>query len=178
MAAESPWVLVEGPAPGSAEFLGRWLLAAAEADRELHDQHARNPSLKQQIFRLEIVYMICFSPAACKFIELLMGDGKNVTCFALDLCEEEWGEMFTVMTELGFFSPTENRYQMTIPKDISGLKIEAALLRLAATEDADSYLHPESLVNWLPKTEAQARVANRELPLGAHVPGPGDGRPH
>jgi hypothetical protein len=30
----APWVLIEGPAPGSAEFLGRWLLAAADADRE------------------------------------------------------------------------------------------------------------------------------------------------
>jgi len=154
--------LVEGPQAGSAEFLGHWLLAAAKADRELHDQYARNPSLKQQIFRLEIVYMICFSPAACKFIELLMGDGKNVTCFALDFCEEEWGEMFPVMADLGFFSPTENRYRMTIPQDISGPKIEAALLRFAATEDDDYYLHPESLVNWLPKQRRKrgSRIVN------------------
>ena len=122
--------------------------------------------------------MICFSPAACKFIELLMGDGKNVTCFALDLCEEEWGEILPVMADLGFFSPTENRYRMAIPQDISGPKIEAALLRFAATEDDDYYLHPESLVNWLPKTEAQAWIANRELLLGAYVPGPGDDGPH
>jgi hypothetical protein len=26
------WALVEGPAPGETEFLGRWLLAAVEAD--------------------------------------------------------------------------------------------------------------------------------------------------
>ena len=28
-----PWVLVEGPGPGDAEFLGRWLLAAVAADK-------------------------------------------------------------------------------------------------------------------------------------------------
>ena len=172
-AAESPWILVEGPAPGSAEFLGRWLLAAAHADRELHDQYAQNPSLKQQISRLDVAYIASFSPAATKFIELLM---KNLTCFPLEL-GEEWGEMFTAMAELGFFSPTGNRYQMTIPQDISGLKIGAALLRLASTEKCYS-MHPEYIVNWLPKTEAEAwsyrlkrmpwrqRVADRELLLG------------
>lgn len=34
----APWVVVEGPAPGSAEFLRRWQLAVAAADRELHDR--------------------------------------------------------------------------------------------------------------------------------------------
>jgi hypothetical protein len=170
----APWVLIEGPAPGSAEFLGRWLLAAADADRELHDQYARNPLLKQQISRLEVLYVVSFSPPATKFIELLM---KNLTCFPLGLWDE-WGEMFTVMAELGFFSPTGNRYQMTIPKDISGLKIETTLLRLASTEDDEYYLHPEYIVNFLPKREAEAwshrlecmpwmqRVADRELLLG------------
>jgi len=175
-AAESPWILVEGPAPGSAEFLGRWLLAAAHADRELHDQYAQNPSLKQQISRLDVAYIASFSPAATKFIELLM---KNLTCFPLDLWDE-WGGMFTVMAELGFFSPTGNRYQMTIPQDISGLKIEAALLRLASTEDDEYHFYPEFLGwgNFLPKNAAEVgshrlkcmpwrqRVADRELLLG------------
>ena len=46
------WVLVEGPGPGEADFLGRWLLAAAAADQELEEQFKRNPSLRQQIARL------------------------------------------------------------------------------------------------------------------------------
>jgi hypothetical protein len=36
IAAEAPWVLVEGPEPGDAEFLERWLLAAVQADCALH----------------------------------------------------------------------------------------------------------------------------------------------
>ena len=46
MAAELLWVLVEGPGPGEAEFLGRWLLAAVEADRTLQEQFKQNPGLK------------------------------------------------------------------------------------------------------------------------------------
>jgi hypothetical protein len=120
----------------------------------LHDQYARNPSLKQQVGRLEVIYDVSFSPAATKFIELLM---KNLTCFPLDLWDE-WGGIFIVMAELGFFSPTGNRFQMTIPKEIGGLKIEVALLKLASTEDVEYHLYPEFLVwgHFLPKTEAEA----------------------
>jgi hypothetical protein len=52
MTPEKMWVLVEGPGPGEADFLGRWLLAAAAADQELEEQFKRNPSLRQQIARL------------------------------------------------------------------------------------------------------------------------------
>jgi hypothetical protein len=36
-AAKQHWVLVEGPAPGDAHFVGQWLLAVAEADRLLQE---------------------------------------------------------------------------------------------------------------------------------------------
>jgi hypothetical protein len=39
---EDQSVLVEGPGPGEAEFIGRWLLAAAAADRTLQEQFKRN----------------------------------------------------------------------------------------------------------------------------------------
>ena len=150
-AADAPWVLVEGPRPGDAEFLGRWLLAAVEADRALQEQFRQNLGLKQQISRLEILILVEFSPAATKCVELLM---ENLTCFSLDLWDE-WGEIFTVMAELGFFRLTGNRYQMTIPREVTGSRIESALLRLAATEDVEYFLHPEELVTCLTKPEAQ-----------------------
>jgi hypothetical protein len=59
------------------------------------------------------------------------------------------------MAELGFFCLTGDRYQMTVPQSIIGSKIEAALLRLAATEDQQHYLHPEQLVTCLGKQDAQ-----------------------
>jgi len=143
-AAELPWVLIEGPGSGDADFLGRWLLAAAQADQELQKKFERNPGLKQQISRIEVACNVSFSTAATKFVELLM---KNLTCFSLSL-RIEWGEIFVVMTDLGFFRRTGDRYQMTIPKGISGSRIQAALLRLAATED-------EHLVTCLSKPEVQ-----------------------
>ncbi len=114
--AELLWILVEGPGPGEAECLGRWLLAAVEADRVLEEQFKKNPTLKEQIFRLEVVYHVSFSPAATKFVELLM---KNLTCFSLAL-SDEWAEIFSIMAQIGFFRLTGDRYQMTVPEGITG----------------------------------------------------------
>jgi hypothetical protein len=151
MARELLWVLVEGPGPGEAEFLGRWLLAAVQADQALQEHLKKNPALKHQIGRLEVEYLFCFAPAATRFVELLM---KNLTAFPLDTFGE-WGENFAVMAELGFFRLTGDRYQMTIPQVISGSRIEAALLRLVATEGQEYFFHPERLVKCLSSFDAQ-----------------------
>jgi hypothetical protein len=87
------------------KVLGRWLLAAAQADQKLQKQFERNPGLKQQISRIEAVCIVSFSTAASKFVALLM---KNLTCFSLSLWIE-WGEIFAVMTDLGFFRRTGDR---------------------------------------------------------------------
>jgi hypothetical protein len=79
IAAKKCWVLIEGPAPGDADFLGRWLLAAAEADKLLQEQYEQDPSFKLTISRLELVYAFAFSPAATKSIELLI---KDLTSFS------------------------------------------------------------------------------------------------
>src|SRR5712671_6354773 len=99
-APKQHWVLVEGPAPGDADFLGRWLLAAAEAEKLLQEQYEQDPSFKLTISRLELVYAFAFSPAATKSIELLM---KDLTSFSLPVFEE-WREIFAVMAYIGFFS--------------------------------------------------------------------------
>jgi hypothetical protein len=74
------WVLIEGPRLGDAQFLGKWLLAAAKADKILQEQFELDPGLKRAVDRLEAVYAVAFSPTATKFIELLM---KDLTAFAL-----------------------------------------------------------------------------------------------
>jgi hypothetical protein len=90
---------------------------------------------------------------------------KNLTCFLLPL-GEEWSEIFGVMAQIGFFRLTGERYQMTIPQAISGSAIKAALLRLAATEDQQYYLHPEQLVTCLGKPDAQNwQLRLERLPL-------------
>jgi hypothetical protein len=49
------WVLVEGPAPGDAHFLGQWLLAAAQVDKLLQEQFERDPTFKLTIGRIELI---------------------------------------------------------------------------------------------------------------------------
>jgi hypothetical protein len=63
---------------------------------------------------------------------------------------------FAMMTEMGFFFLTGQRYQMAIPTRLNMEKIKMAALKLAQTEDKECYLHPEYLVATMPKTEAEA----------------------
>jgi hypothetical protein len=88
----------------------------------------------------------------------------------------EWGEIFSIMAQIGFFRRTGDRYQMIVPKRIRGSEIEAALLNLAGTEDED-FLHPERSVTCVSKSDAkkwqlrlerlpwQQRLADRALLL-------------
>ena len=142
--------MVEGPGPEDAEFLGQWLLAAAAADRALHEQFDRNPTLKEQIRSLEIIYEIRFSAAATRFLERLV---ETLTAFTLSL-EDTWIDVFSIMADLGFFRLTGERYQMTVPPFVTGPAIEVALLKLAATEHNFS-MHPEHLIQFVTKTHAQ-----------------------
>jgi hypothetical protein len=146
------WVLVEGPAPGAADFLGRWLMKAAAADKLLQRQFERDPEFRLSIAAIELVNAFAFSPTATKCIELLM---KNLTFFSLSVFEEPWGDTFAVMAEIGFFSQTGDRYQMSIPKSITYEKVKAALQRLVATHDEDDLVHPEDLVHCLSNADAQ-----------------------
>ena len=139
------WVLVEGPAPGDAQFLGRWLLAAARADKRLRELFEQDPEFKRSVAKIELLYAFAFSPAATKSIQLLMKDLTSFSWSVFDL----WGEVFPVMAKIGFFSQTGERYQMTIPKAITPATIKAALLRLLMTEDEDNFVHPEHLVRCL-----------------------------
>ena len=84
IAAKKCWVLIEGPAPGDAYFLGHWLLAAAEADKLLQEQYEQDPSFKLTISRFELVYAFAFSPSATKSIELLMKDLTSFRCQSLN----------------------------------------------------------------------------------------------
>ncbi|MCA1470333.1 hypothetical protein I6F09_20810 [Bradyrhizobium sp. IC3195] len=166
-------VLVEGPGPGEAEFIGRWLLAAAAADRALQERFKQNKKLKDQISSVEIVYGISFSSGAAKFLELLM---KDLTAFSLPV-DSDWIDLFAVMADLGFFFLTGERYQMTIPYGASGSAIEASLLKLAATERGFA-LHPEQMIHCISETDATTwhsrlrnmsliqRVADRDILLG------------
>jgi hypothetical protein len=124
-------------------------LAAAAADRTLQEQFKRNTALKGQIRTLEIIYEVRFSSAATRFLELLM---KDLTAFTLSI-KDNWIEPFSIMADLGFFRLTGERYQMTVPYEITGSRIEAALLKLAAT--LRSWRSPIDCQIWLDRLKAE-----------------------
>jgi hypothetical protein len=136
------WSLVEGPGPGDAEFAAQWLQSALEADRVLQKEFSEHPGFRPTIERLEFVGFVEFAPSAMAFIAMWLED---VSTFKLDL-RSELAEIFVTMADVGFFTQTGDRYQMTIPKTLRIKTIRDSLLRLAATEDVQYCLHPEWLL--------------------------------
>jgi hypothetical protein len=139
---EQHWILVEGPGPGDAEFAAQWLQSALKADRLLQREFSAHPGFRPTIERLEFASFVEFAPSAMAFIAMWLGD---VSTFKLDL-RSELAEIFVTMADVGFFTQTGDRYQMTIPKTLRIKTIRDSLLKLAATEDAQYCLHPEWLL--------------------------------
>jgi hypothetical protein len=139
---EHRWSLVEGPGPGDADFAAQWLQSALKADRLLQKEFFAHPDFRSKIGRLEFASFIEFAPAALAFISMWF---KDFSTFKLDLTTE-LAEIFVTMADVGFFTQTDDRYQMTIPKTLRIKTIRDSLLKLAATEDAHCYLHPEWLL--------------------------------
>jgi hypothetical protein len=171
-----PYILVEGPMWGDAEFYGEWLLAAAKAEA-LWKTAIKDPTFEKQIERLTVLYVPEFNLSASIFLFQVQ---KNLVSFTIPLNSEEWGEVeqFTMMAEMGFFVVTGQRYQMAIPKGLSMEKVKMAALKFAQTEDEECVLHPEYLIATMPHAEAKAwqerlrvmdeahRCADRFLLLG------------
>jgi hypothetical protein len=168
------WVLAEGPSLGDAQFAIAWLQAAIDADQMLQLHFERNPALRKSLYRLESEYTIQFVPAAMAFVGMWrMGQG----IFSVNLFDSEWAEIFSIMAAVGFFTQTGHRYQMTIPGVPTVDVIVNALHPLAATEDQETFLHPERLlvtmteqetVRWKGRLESmnwQQRLADRDALL-------------
>jgi hypothetical protein len=151
-----PFVVVECLPTGDAELASRWLAAAIDADRMLSRHCLDNPEFKSAIERLGAVYAVEFSPAALAFVHFWL---NSPSAFALNLFDSEWGENFAFMAATGFFTRRGQHYQMTHPHHaLTTERIARALLRLAATEDDDHYLHPESILTTTTKAEANRSV--------------------
>ncbi len=146
------YVLIEGPLWGNAEFLGRWLLAAAQAEgfwKEAFD----DPAFHKQVERVCTCYIPDFGISASVMV-MQLKDYR--TTFVLDLNSED-GEDFTMMVAMGFFLPIAHRYRMVPPIGLTAAKVRAAVLKYARTEDEDFMLHPEHIVTTtMPLTETRA----------------------
>jgi hypothetical protein len=136
-------ILVEGPRSGIAEFYGNWLMAASKAEA-FWKQAYSEPDFVEKVDRLTVVYFPDFGLAACELIRRLK---DRFASFIIDLEECELVDEFVMMAEMGFFFRSGESYKMAIPTDLSLVKVKAATLRYAQTEDDEYSLHPERLVS-------------------------------
>ena len=151
VARNDPCVLVEGPSWGDAEFYGRWLLAAAEAEAFWKNAY-NDPEFQKQVDRVCVAYIPHFGISATLIIMELR---QYKTSLMIDLNAEE-GESFAMMVAMGFFTFSPPRYQMTIPSHLTEMQVKQATLNFAQTEDAEFMLHPEHLVTAISFAEARA----------------------
>jgi len=149
MKRTDPYILVQGPAWGDAQFYGEWLLAAAEAEAYWKEAYA-DEDFKQQVDHVCDSYIPDFGIAATIVITQLR---ECRTTLLIELDSEE-GDHFAMMAEMGFFAHRNPSYQMTLPYLLTAEKVKAAIFRYAKTEDDEFMLHPEYLVTAMPLSEA------------------------
>ena len=65
-----PCILIEGPKWADAEFYGRWLVAAARANR-FWLKALKNPIFEKRIERLTVVYILDFTIGATVMLSQL-----------------------------------------------------------------------------------------------------------
>ena len=92
-----------------------------------------------------------FGIAATVFLSQFTG--KGFYTFKIEAGSEDLTD-FSLMVEMGFFSLTGDRYQMTVPESLDLKRVKQAHLRLAATDD-EGWIHPERLVAGVPRLRAR-----------------------
>jgi hypothetical protein len=125
----------------------------------VHSTAIKDHSFKKEVDRLMVVFIPDFSITATVLLSRLE---KNLASFLVELNEEE-GEEFVMMVEMGLFALTGQRYQMVIPAHLDMKRVKSAALKLAQTEDDEYYLHPERLVATMPYTQAKEWQARLRL---------------
>ena len=147
---EDRWILVEDRHLREAKFTRQWLQAAIDADRLLLDCYPQDPAFRPSLIRLEGPYGLEFSSAAMAFLTMCLEDGVFFLC----LETSEWADPFAFMAATGFFTRTGDRYEATLPEDLTIQTIKNALLELVATEDdLEGDLHPECLLTTMTEFE-------------------------
>jgi hypothetical protein len=151
-----PFVVVECPSEGDAKFASRWLARANGADRILARHRQVDPAFERDIEVIEVLYDVEFSSPALAFISLWLNGGA---AYSLSLSDPVRAEQFTYFQGAGFFTQKGPHYEMTLPSKLSSQIIADALLRLAKTEDGNSYLHPEHLLTTMARDDALRNVS-------------------
>ena len=151
---ESPYILIEGAARNDASFYGRWLTAAAEASDILDEALDAE---EQHEIACKLGYEIDLGNTAVCVMEKLLRHGGATYIKADDIYSEQMiAEQMSIMTELGFFTRFENRYQLTIPRTLDLARVKRAVNTLIETEDDYDTVNAMNLFATLPLSEAVA----------------------
>ena len=148
-----PYILIEGPAWGDAEFYGKWLLMAAKA-QALWEQAFEDPRFA---FEMELATTCRRPDFAISATTMLFQLKKSLTSIVIGVNENDRFEFnaFLIMIEIGFFVLTGERYQMVVPTKLSLEKMKKAALKFARREAKDGSLRPEDIVTTMPHAEAK-----------------------
>jgi hypothetical protein len=149
MELTDPYIVVQGPAWGDAQFYGEWLLAAAKVEGFWKEAYA-DEDFRRQVKLVCDSYVPDFGIAATVMIMQL----KEYRTTALIELNSEDGNDIAMMPEMGFFAHRNPSYQMTLPYLLTSERAKAAIVRYAKTEDDEYVLHPEYLVTPMPLSEA------------------------
>ena len=142
------FILVEGPPRDSAEFYGKWLLAAGQAEVFWKKIQNERDYQDEEFF--------CHLPDFGRAAALMLTKfNACATTFLIDLNDFE-GWDFSMMSGMGFFTEFRQYYRMSLPNDLTEDRVRKAVLALTRTDDDACYLHPEYLVN--PVSFAKARA--------------------
>jgi hypothetical protein len=83
--------------------------------------------------------------------------GKKCCVIPLDYETMETMTEFVMLTELGFFTLTGQRYQMMLPaRDVDVEAVRAAASKIAETEDEDFMIHPERFITAMRRVDVDA----------------------
>ncbi len=145
-------ILIEGPGWNDSEFYGKWLLAAAYAQRLWTEAIESDREFRAQIERLELVGRVQFGTDAFKLIGKLAEEVRTLIVHA----DSDLGDSVAMMALMGFFVLTGERYQMALPTHLTSASVRAAGVKLAETEDAEYEIHPEYLVRTMPLAAAKS----------------------
>jgi hypothetical protein len=145
------FILVEGPAWGSAEFYGSWLLAASQAE-EFWKAIQKELDFEEEFEPICFTYLPDFGRAAALMI-MELKEYETTLLINLDKFE---GWDFAMMFGMGFFAEVGQRYQMIVPSALTEDRVKKAILALVSTDDEECQLHPEYLVNPISFTQARA----------------------
>src|SRR5262249_6181301 len=100
---------------------------------------------------LEILDCLDFGIMGTVFVSQFVD--KSFQTFVIDPNSTDDLVEFVLMAEMGFFTLTGDRYQMTLPTKLGMDQVKQAHIKLARTEDED-WIHPERLVVDIPHARA------------------------